>query len=113
MRQYNYKEFPPGNNIWKKSARFLFLNFERMIALGIYFIVTYIALSVAFSYQLTFSKILFVGIMIAAAIYSILPAPSNPNSILFFEVFGRGLKVFKSQSLRSTLKTDPIETEDN
>lgn len=112
MQQYNYREFPPGNNIWRKSARFLFLNFERIIALGIYFAVTYVALSAAFSYQLTFSKILFVGVMIVAAIYSILPAPSNPNSILFFEVFGRGLKVVRSQSLRSTLKTDSIETED-
>lgn len=50
--------------------------------------------------------------MIVAAIYSILPAPSNPNSMVFMEVFFRGPKVVMSQSLRSTLRTDPIEEED-
>ena len=112
MKGYNYLEFPPGTNIWKKSARLLALSFERLGVLGAYFLVTYIALSKAFSYQFTVSKALFIVIMIVAAIYSILPAPSNPNSMVFMEVFFRGPKVVMSQSLRSTLRADPIEEED-
>ncbi len=34
MKGYNYLEFPPGTNIWKKSARLLALNFERLGVLG-------------------------------------------------------------------------------
>jgi hypothetical protein len=112
MKGYNYLEFPPGTNIWKKSVRFLALNFERIGVLTGYFLVSDVALSKAFSYQFTLSKFLFCAVMVTAAIYSILPAPSNPNSMVFLEVFVRGPKVIMSQSLRGTMRTDPIEEEE-
>lgn len=112
MQGYNYREFSPGNNIWQKSPRFLFLNFERLAVLGGFFLFTYIMLSKAFSYQLTFSKIAFVVVMIVAAIYAILPAPSNPNSLVLDEVFVRGPKTVSSQSLHGSMKCVPLEKED-
>ena len=112
MNGYNYREFSPGNNIWQKPPRFLFLNFERLVVLGGFFLFTYIMLSQAFYYQLTFSKVAFVCMMIFAAVYAILPAPSNPNSLVLDEVFVRGPKTVSSQSLHGSMKCIPLEKED-
>lgn len=112
MQGYNYREFSPGNNIWKKQPRLLFLNFERLAVLGGFFMFTYIMLSKAFSYQLTFSKGFFLVVMVVTAIYAILPAPSNPNSLVIDEVLVRGPKTVGSQSLHGSMKCMPLEKED-
>lgn len=111
MQGYNYREFSPGNNIWKKQPRLLFLNFERLAVLGGFFMFTYIMLSKAFSYQLTFSKGFFLVVMVVTAIYAILPAPSNPNSLVIDEVFVRVPKTVSSQSLHGSMKCMPLEKE--
>lgn len=50
--------------------------------------------------------------MIFAAVYAILPAPSNPNSLVLDEVFVRGPKTVSSQSLHGSMKCIPLEKED-
>gem|GEM_PF-5062679 len=112
MKGYNYLEFPPGNNIWRKPVRFLALNFERIGILMGYFLITILLLNIAFSYEWTLSKTLFCLTVFVLAIYSVLPAPSNPNSLVIVEVFLRTPKTIKEPSYRATMKVLPLDRED-
>lgn len=110
MKGYNYREFSPGTNIWRKPVRFFILSFERIGVLVGYFAITYLCLGQFFSYQMGYLKMSFLLVMFVLAIYSVLPPPSMPNCLLISEVFSRASKaIIKSAAFRESLKTSLVE----
>lgn len=113
MKQLNYYDFPPGNNIWRKPVRFLFLNLERIAVLSVYFIIGFLLYQFGlFSWHPTIPNVAFVILILVLSIYSILPAPSNPNSLMLAEVVLRNFKMRKWQGFHASLKVNPMEKED-
>ncbi|GAK31057.1 hypothetical protein WOSG25_070340 [Weissella oryzae SG25] len=108
----DYTTFSPGNNIWKKAARFLGLSFARIGILGGHFGFTYLVMNVAFSYEFSFLQLGFVISMICAGVYAIFPAPSNPHATVLSEISVRVAKAMFNPELRDSVKVMPLERED-
>jgi hypothetical protein len=82
----DYEQVLPGRNIWKKVSRWLFMTVERLIVAAAIFFPTVIIINYAYPYNIGWLGLMFGLLMLILYIYLVLPAPSNPNALVYKEL---------------------------
>ncbi|MFT8757344.1 hypothetical protein [Leuconostoc pseudomesenteroides] len=82
----DYEQVLPGRNIWKKVSRWLFMTVERLAVAAAVFFPTVLIVNYAYPYNVGCLGLLFGLLMAVLYVYLILPAPSNPNALIYKEL---------------------------
>ncbi|GAK31549.1 hypothetical protein WOSG25_110270 [Weissella oryzae SG25] len=89
-----YTTFIPGRDFRHKMSKFLFLTGERLAIAIITFSLTFFLAKQIFPYNLGLKGLFFLISGFVVGIFCMLPAPSNPNQLMYKEITIRNFKRF-------------------
>jgi hypothetical protein len=94
-----YTVFTPGRDFRHKMSKFFFLTGERFGIFEITFGLTFFLAKQLFPYNIGVKGILFIIAGFVLGTFCMLPAPSNPNQLLYKEISIRNFKRFARSNI--------------